>query len=84
MFQHIPPLLWAIIVTALAAGMLGLPIVAPRYGRVYAAASCTQSPTGTIDASTSFNCTVSSGSVNQPQVFYTGYGIWYKIGRAHV
>lgn len=64
--------------TALAAGMLGLPVLAPRYGRVYAAASCTQSPTGTIDASTSFNCTVSSGSVNQPQVFYTGYGIWYN------
>lgn len=48
------------------------------YARAYAQTVCAQSPAGTVSSGTSFICNIPAGTQTIPQVFYTGYGMWYS------
>ena len=48
------------------------------YARAYAQTVCSQSPSGSVNSGTSFTCDIPTGTQAQPQVFYTGYGMWYS------
>lgn len=62
-----------------SSALLG-PALALSYARAYTQAACVGSSTP-IDGATTFSCTVSSTAQSRPQVFYTGYGMWYDSNR---
>jgi hypothetical protein len=59
------------------------PAIALGYARAYAGTYCSQTPSGTVSSSTSFDCAVAAGTMDRPLVFYTGYGMWYS-GENHI